>query len=1417
MSNTSDPSQHLKELLNVGKSPADSSSDVKLASNGMKPSRGSLVSDGSGSAQSNGDVSQELPPGLPVVRSNVKQNIVLHGDDSRGSFPLYGQEVIITPSANSNMGNASTSSSQVKCTPVVKYDWESKYYIGNLVAVNKQYVVYVLKLQMGYGVRVLHRQTSERALLKGFAEMIVDLAFSDYKCNVLACVDRLGNLTIWKLFEEDGSVVTKLILSVENDSREPSDYHRVVWGPYLPEDPSSGEPEGNYLGVSHDAQVELWDIDEECMEGLANPVPKEELSNSFIVVAGGHDAAVTDLAVAPDGSVMATASLDGTVKFWAMFWDSSDPPRRLHKFQPHEGKTVSSLLFCDNHKTQDPSVAFWRFLLTGAEFNSEIKLWCTVTWTCLQVVRFLTSDPQPCLKVCLDQSASFLMASDIKRKVFYIIKLFQDTKKGHAHFSSLSEFVLKEPMLNFCVATAGHISSKVVEGDEDEAVDVLSGNSGDEGTSVDDSAAADQSTVLVTMFCVFSKALQKLHVRFEPKSSVENDVGAASVSTTSREDIALQDGLSDLSFSAADQSTDAEGSQPDLIGGISPARPELQPTPAQSMTSSSFTSESNQSTSQPFLMTPDALRSGSFNQKEINALQQLRDSGSSSASSFTQVTRPNMSTVGDLMSPQNSSGGDGSLTVTPSSLQEPSPNSSHVLTPSQVPLPLSAAGSRETSLLAEEIDQAPKSPPNTPEEGNTANLSRLSVASAEDLAERLHQHPRLEKRLSDSSAEVAKILQADMENNDSHDGEEWNEGDRQAGGGSPQVVPNTKPEVSVGDLVDLSYSPVVAPVGVRDSKDQAGDDLMQRMGVGGKELPSADLRDRKNEDESTPGEAGQRKRTSGLPEDGRMPSLDRLPGEAGVSGRTEPETEEIQDTTEMELPVHPKVASMKKGDVETSSATGSDSESGRGDVRKEHRRRKHRNVELESQTLEEVQELRGYLHQVLTASRQQHEEIKKLRTELNKSQQSNSIIQSMKSRIEKLEKNLNTKVDTLVTEQSKAERQRLETVLQDRQRTEKQKQDQMMDTVKTTVKQSVNQSLSKTIQKDVMPEISSSLTGMTNQLSQIATEKLTATDQLMKDNIGKLIKQRGFADSVAQATAQMVSNTVNQSYRDNFYKNVIPAFDNACKNMFQQMAVTFQKGVDNCVRQMQVIYEENAGSQKQEGEVLLAEMRSLVDEQQKNLTIFKEELEKNLQKSLTTHLHSHSERLEGFLADHIQQLITSEIQPVLKQHQDSVHDSIISVVRSQAATPVPTQPDIQRIQNQIREHLARNKINDAFQVALNAADLRALMFACNETGIDKVFGGDECALEQPVLLSLIHQLSHDLTTNTDLKISYLNHCMLAIDEESPVTKGHLTSILEDLVHNVHGFVQSSMCQPQQGKKLRRIIRQAAGLGVRVDN
>lgn len=35
-------------------------------------------------------------------------------------------------------------------------------------------------------------------------------------------------------------------------------------------------------------------------------------------------------------------------------------------------------------------VPFWRFLITGADQNQELKMWCTVSWTCLQTIRLLS-------------------------------------------------------------------------------------------------------------------------------------------------------------------------------------------------------------------------------------------------------------------------------------------------------------------------------------------------------------------------------------------------------------------------------------------------------------------------------------------------------------------------------------------------------------------------------------------------------------------------------------------------------------------------------------------------------------------------------------------------------------------------------------------------------------------------------------------------------------------------------------------------------------------------------------------------------------------------------------------------------------------------------------------------------------------
>lgn len=53
--------------------------------------------------------------------------------------------------------------------------------------------------------------------------------------------------------------------------------------------------------------------------------------------------------------------------------------------------------------------------------------------------------------------------------------------------------------------------------------------------------------------------------------------------------------------------------------------------------------------------------------------------------------------------------------------------------------------------------------------------------------------------------------------------------------------------------------------------------------------------------------------------------------------------------------------------------------------------------------------------------------------------------------------------------------------------------------------------------------------------------------------------------------------------------------------------------------------------------------------------------------------------------------------------------------------------------------------------ALSAANLSLVMFICDAVQPSHIFDQTPCPLQQPVLLSLIQQLSADLASNTELK------------------------------------------------------------------
>ena len=163
-------------------------------------------------------------------------------------------------------------------------------------------------------------------------------------------------------------------------------------------------------------------------------------------------------------------------------------------------------------------------------------------------------------------------------------------------------------------------------------------------------------------------------------------------------------------------------------------------------------------------MTPESLMNSSRSPTKTTTPQSLlRDSTSSASSSFTHITGTNLS-VDELLSSCATSDmnptPDSTLTLTPTSAA-----SSHV-SPlvAKEPLPGSSQASKPYENIQEE-EEGPKSPPPSPVGGDINDLQGDQLLeSSENIAELLQKSARIkEKRMSDSSAEVAQILGANVE------------------------------------------------------------------------------------------------------------------------------------------------------------------------------------------------------------------------------------------------------------------------------------------------------------------------------------------------------------------------------------------------------------------------------------------------------------------------------------------------------------------------------------------------------------------------------------------------------------------------------------------------------------------------------
>uniref|UniRef100_A0AAQ5Y7B3 Enhancer of mRNA-decapping protein 4 n=1 Tax=Amphiprion ocellaris TaxID=80972 RepID=A0AAQ5Y7B3_AMPOC len=1289
------------------------------------------------------------PLSTDVSTAQETQIIRLTGDDGSTCIPITSNNVEVVASQESSINSKARGSSKVKIQPVAKYDWEHRYYYGRLIAVSNSFLAYAIRGANNHAmIRVLSVDSAERSLLKGFTGAVTDLAFAHLDSSLLGCVDEAGNLMVWQLTCTGNQIVVHI--------RRPEDtplnsHHRLIWCPFILDDNEENQDDTSQtLALLHEDRAEVWDLEVLRANSSSWPVDATDVKEGLITIKG-HTQRVSEGALSPDGTVLATASHDGYIKFWQIYIEGGqDKPRCLHELRPHGGRPLSCLLFCDNHKRQDPEVPFWRFLITGADQNQELKMWCTVSWTCLQTIRFspdpFNSSALPSLKASLDLSAEYLILTDVQRKVLYVMELRQDLEKGKASFTAVSEFLLTHPVLSFGVRDVSHSRLRHTEvlPAEEESESMTTGS---------------KSGIQIKLYCVHTKSLQDVQIWFQPNMSSGS---AGFLPHSDSQDAGFSDHLTD-------QSSDKEsgsGSQTDLR-----KIPSL-PAPSDFLSNSGAGSGA-----MPKLMTPDA-----FMTPSASLCNRITESLFCVLVTHVNIyaSLPVFRNMDDVSQSPNRADNSGSSLTLSTSTSSPRAASA-VLLPGLENLQALTSSGGPLVLDSPQVLDSPLLPPlASPTRARSPDvISSASTAMSQDMPEIASQTLQLQRGLvssleplplsalqTDSMASAASALHLLT---------------------SPRTA-NNNSYISYHSLLplELSHTPSLLENALSQENPGAGGGSSDGS-VSHTPWPAAPDITRETRNSLRDNGLGEHLSS---PYHRRSYHLTQNDSQDAGGEQSDPDDE---------------VASL----ASSSGNCGSRSShripvkdwktSPRGSPKLKRKMKKDDRLSVVSPFLSICSQFNAEVQdELLMLLRSQQRELAELR-----------------GQIETMQSSIMAQVEHVLTNHQEQERRRLERVLAESQNHQQQLQEhlsqQLSHALSSALTNRMDKVLREEVKKTVPQTISKSLEPVTGQLSNTIAAKLTAVEVTLKDNVGKVVKSKNTTDAIGRAAAEAMQGPIQAAYKDAFQSIVLPVFERGCQSMFQQINDSFKQGTQEYIQQLETHMKSRKQREQEARDPMIGELQQMIDGFQSSTDQLANNVTANVRAEVQHQIQMMVANLQESILSHVQRIVKGEVSLAMKEQQAVVTSSIMQAMRSAAGTPVPTAHlDYQTQQANILQLLQQGQLNQAFQQALSATDLNLVLYVCETIDSQQVFGQSPCPLSQPVLLSLIQQLSSNLTTRSELKISYLEDALMNLDHGDPLTRDHMSSVLAQVRPKLFAFLQQDPHSPLS-KRARRLMMMLQGL------
>ncbi len=328
------------------------------------------------------------------------------------------------------------------------------------------------------------------------------------------------------------------------------------------------------------------------------------------------------------------------------------------------------------------------------------------------------------------------------------------------------------------------------------------------------------------------------------------------------------------------------------------------------------------------------------------------------------------------------------------------------------------------------------------------------------------------------------------------------------------------------------------------------------------------------------------------------------------------------------------------------------------------------------------------------------------------------------------------------------------------------------------------------IRQSIQPQVMKIVEPFREQIPRELAEKLSATENLLKDSIAKMFKSKGFLDSISQSVGNGIQSTIVNAYRDSFQKVIIPGFEKSCQTMYQQINTTFKKGSDDYIQELENYLKQQRKLYEEQKDPIISQLKQYSENFQSTLTQLNTTLTNSLHIQVEQNLRASNAILQDTIISSVKAIIKEELNVAMRDQQQHLPEHLVTLMRqSGTMTPVIySSINEQDTKQRLQALMQIGQYSVAFQSALCASDLNLLVSICEMVPANEVFSQKPCPLQQPQLLSLIQQLSQELHLHTELKISYLEYACMSLDFYTLGTRDHIPAIISLLQQKITQYL-----------------------------